>query len=324
MKRIWLVLLAGALLPWNAFAQESRPPRERPERSEKKGSGTEASANASASTSATAQAGQNSASIYSGTTFEAALEKSIDAKKNKEGDKVFAHTTQAVKQDGQVIIPKGSKLIGHVTQAKARAKGESESALGIVFDKAVLKSGEEIGLNVAIQAMAAAQSGVAAGSDLDTMAGAGGSMAGSGSAAGRGALGGVASTAGGAVGGMTNTAANVGGAAGGVVNSAANVDGHSPGAAGGLNASGTLMSNSRGVFGLNGLNLDFAASNSTEGSVITSTGKNVHLDSGTQFLLVSQAQAGSQRESKQPASSKPAREKPEQQKPAPRSEPTKQ
>src|SRR3989454_6653688 len=101
MKRIWLVLLAGALLPWNAFAQESRPPRERPERSEKKGSGTEASANASASTSATAQAGQNSASISSGTTFEAALDKPLDAKKNKEGDKVFAHTTQAVKQDGR-------------------------------------------------------------------------------------------------------------------------------------------------------------------------------------------------------------------------------
>src|SRR3989454_7164468 len=106
MKRIWLVLLAGALLTWNAFAQESRPPRERPERSappqaEKKGSGTEASANASASTSATAQAGQNSASISSGTTFEAALDKPLDAKKNKEGDKVFAHTTQAVKQDGR-------------------------------------------------------------------------------------------------------------------------------------------------------------------------------------------------------------------------------
>ncbi|PYU03506.1 MAG: hypothetical protein DMG33_16595 [Acidobacteria bacterium] len=84
------------------------------------------------------------------------------------------------------------------------------------------------------------------------------------------------------------------------------------------------MSNSRGVFGLNGLNLNTAASNSTQGSLITSTGKNVHLDSGTQLLLVSQAQAGSQSESKQPASSKPAREKPEQQKPEPRSEPTKQ
>src|SRR5207244_12709957 len=162
MKRSWVVVLAGTLLAWNAFAQESRPRRERPERSappqaEKKGSGTEASASASASTSATAQAGQNSASISSGTTFEAALDKSLDAKKNKEGDKVFAHTTQAVKQDGQVIIPKGSKLVGHVTQAKARAKGESESALGIVFDQAVLKNGQEITVNLAIRAVASAQ-----------------------------------------------------------------------------------------------------------------------------------------------------------------------
>src|SRR5438034_11177381 len=33
----------------------------------------------------------------------------------------------------------------------------SESALGIVFDKAILKNGQEIPLNVAIQALASAQ-----------------------------------------------------------------------------------------------------------------------------------------------------------------------
>jgi len=327
MIRSSLILLLGGAFALTAAAQTQSGAQASAQTDTKasvQAGKTQAGASANTSTNASAQAWQNGASLASGTAINASLNGSVDAKKNKPGDTVTARTAEAVKSDGKVVLPKGTKLIGHVTQAKARAKGESESALGIVFDKAVLKSGEEIGLNVAIQAMAAAQSGVAAGSDLDTMAGAGGSMAGSGSAAGRGALGGVASTAGGAVGGMTNTAANVGGAAGGVVNSTANVASHSPGAAGGLNASGTLMSNSRGVFGLNGLNLDFAASNSTEGSVITSTGKNVHLDSGTQFLLVSQAQAGSQRESKQPASSKPAREKPEQQKPEPRSEPTKQ
>jgi hypothetical protein len=45
------------------------------------------------------------------------------------------------------------------------------------------------------------------------------------------------------------------------------------------------------VFGLEGLNLNTAAANSTQGSLITSTGKNVHLDSGTQLLLVAQGQA---------------------------------
>jgi hypothetical protein len=92
------------------------------------------------------------------------------------------------------------------------------------------------------------------------------------------------------------------------VNSAANaggsIAGASKGAVGGLNAVGQLTSNSQGVFGLNGLNLNAAGSNATEGSVITSAGKNVHLDSGTRMLLVSQAQAGAQGESKQPAASK--------------------
>jgi len=61
-----------------------------------------------------------------------------------------------------------------------------------------------------------------------------------------------------------------------------------------LNAAGQLTSNSQGVFGLEGLNLNAGASNSTQGSLITSTSKNVHLDSGTQLLLVSQAQASTE------------------------------
>jgi len=267
----------------------------------------QASGNASASTSASAQNGQANGSLAAGTAFNAALSSPIDSKKCKPGDPVNAHTTEAVKSEGKTVIPKGAKVVGHVTQASARAKGESESALGIVFDRAILKNGQEIPLSVGIQAIAAAQSGAsAAGSDIDTM---GGSAAGSGMAGGRGGLGGVTSAAGGAAGAVTNTAANVGGAAGGAVNSAANaggsIAGASKGAIGGLNAAGQLTSNSQGVFGLNGLNLNAAASNATEGSVITSAGKNVHLDGGTQMLLVSQAQAGGPVSSKQPSANKP-------------------
>ncbi len=270
----------------------------------------QASGSASASTAASAQNGQANGSLATGTAFNAALSSPIDSRKCKPGDPVNAHTTEAVKSEGKTVIPKGSKLVGHVTQASARAKGESESALGIVFDKAILKNGQEIPLSAGIQAIASAQSSAsAAGSDIDTMGGVGGSAAGSGAAGGRGALGGVTSAAGGAVGAVTNTAANVGGVAGGAVNTAANaggsVAGASKGAVGGLNAAGQLTSNSQGVFGLNGLNLNAAASNATQGSVITSAGKNVHLDSGTRMLLVSQAQASSQGESKQPAASKP-------------------
>src|SRR3981189_2266253 len=270
----------------------------------------QASGNASASTSASAQNGQANGSLASGTAINAALSSPVDSKKCKPGDPVNAHSTEAVKSEGKTVIPKGAKLVGHVTQASARAKGESESALGIVFDKAVLKKGQEIPLSVGIQALAAAQSSAsAAGSDIDTMGGMGASAAGSGAAGGRGALGGVTPAAGGAGGAGTNTAANVGGAAGGAVNSAAgaggSIAGTSKGAVGRLNAAGQLTSNSQGVFGLNGLNLNAAASNATQGSVITSAGKNVHLESGTRMLLVSQAQTGEQGASKGQSAGKP-------------------
>ena len=122
----------------------------------------QASGSASASTAASAQNGQANASLASGTTFNAALSSPIDSKKCKPGDTVNAHSTEAVKSEGKTVIPKGSKLVGHVTQASARAKGESESSLGIVFDRAILKNGQEIPLSAGIQALAAAQSSASA------------------------------------------------------------------------------------------------------------------------------------------------------------------
>jgi hypothetical protein len=224
--------------------------------------------------------------------MNAALSQPVDAKKNKPGDAVTARTLEATKSEGKVVIPKGSKLVGHVTECKQRGKEEKESALGIVFDKAILKNGQEIPLNVTIRALAAAQTAAAGSVGGDELA-AGGGAVGSARTSGGGALGGVRSTAGAATGAVANTAAGAGGIAGGAANSAVNSAGAARGAVGGLNAAGQLTSNSQGVFGLEGLNLNAAAANSTQGSLITSTSKNVHLDGGTQLLLVSQAQAAS-------------------------------
>src|SRR5256884_5506040 len=91
----------------------------------------QASGNASASTSASAQNGQVNGSLAAGTAFNAALSSPIDSKKCKPGDAVNARTTEAGKSEGRTVIPKGSKVVGNVTQASAGAKGEWESALGI-------------------------------------------------------------------------------------------------------------------------------------------------------------------------------------------------
>lgn len=254
-------------------------------------SGAQASSDASAS----ANAGQSSVSLSSGTSVNATLSQPVDARKNRPGDQVTARTTEVVKSEGRVVIPRGSKLIGHVTQCKARSKEEKESALGILFDKAILKNGQQIPLNVTIQALVAAQSVASASAGADDLAaGARAGAMGTARGSGGGALGGVRSTAGAATGAVANTAANAGGIAGGAVGSTVNAAGATRGSLGGLNAAGQLTSNSQGVFGLNGVNLSSAVASNTQGSLITSTSKNVHLDSGTQLLLVVQGQASVQ------------------------------
>lgn len=315
MNRVGLALIAGAFIAASAAAQTQSGAQAGAQASSQtsvEASKQRAQASSSGSVAGTgaAQTGQSSAALASGSTFNATLSAPLDSKKCKPGDPVTARSSEPAKSDSKSVFPKGTKFVGHVTETSARAKGDSESAIGIVFDKAILKHGEEVPVNLAIQAIASAQTSVAvAGSDIDTMGSMGGSAAGSGSAGGRGVLGGVSSTAGGAVGTMTNTAANVGGVAGGTVNSATNatgsVAGTTKGAVGGLNAAGQFTSNSQGVFGLNGLNLSSTAATGTQGSVITSVGKNVHLDSGTRMLLISQAQPGAAGDSKQTRSQKP-------------------
>jgi len=254
----------------------------------------QASGNAAAAANASGQAGQASAALASGTAMIAALNAPVDSKKAKPGDSVTAHTTEAVKVDGKTVIPRGTKLVGHVTQAPSKGEGQSQSTLGVIFDRAILKSGQEVPVHASIQALAVAQTASSVGgSDLDAMGSAGASGGGSAPGGGRGALGAVGSAAGGAVSGVTSTAARTtNGPVGAAANTPARVAGASQGAVGGLDAAGQLTSNSRGVFGLNGLGLNSSASNDTQGSVITSTGKNVHLAGGTQMVLVTGAGSG--------------------------------
>jgi hypothetical protein len=250
-----------------------------------------ATAGASAGTSAnTNQTG----AVAAGTALHAELSQSVDSKKAKAGDPITAHTTEAIKMDGKVVIPKGTKLVGHVTRASARSKGDADSVLAMQFDRAILKDGRELPLQATVQALAVEQRAAAVGpEDLQPAGNAGnieGGAAGAGSAGNRGVVGGVGNTVGGAASGAASTVPrtteNATGAVNSTVSSAANANGR---AETGLSPSGELLPTSRGVFGLNGLNLNANAANSTEGSVITSAGKNVHLDSGTRMLLVTQA-----------------------------------
>lgn len=227
---------------------------------------------------ATQNHSQQSASLAAGTALNVQLSRPLDSKNAKPGDVVAAQTTEAVKVDGKVVIPSNTKLVGHVTRASARAKGDADSVLAMQFDRAVLKDGREMPLQVTLQAMAADQGAPAvSGDDLQPM----GNIEG-------GTVRGVGSTIGGAASGAASTVPRTV-EQNGTVNSSAGAAKGAGQSAGGLNSSGELKPTSRGVYGLNGITLNANAANSANGALIVAAGKNVHLDSGTRLLLVTQA-----------------------------------
>ena len=272
---------ASANVDANANAKATH---EQDNKNKEKGSNSGASANGNTAGAATAGAGDVSAALTSGTALQAELGKTVDAKKAKAGDEVSAKLTQDVKSNGKVVLHKGSKLVGHVTEAQARSKENAESKLGIVFDKAVLKGGQEVAFNSVIQAVAPPlQATSSLAGDENSSLGGGMGSGGMGRTTGGsgplgGAIGGATNTAGSTVGGVANTAGNVAGSTTGAVGGAAN---GTVGAA----ANGTLGATSRGVIGMQGLALNTAAAGSAQGSVISSTTQNVKLDGGTRMVL---------------------------------------
>jgi hypothetical protein len=231
-------------------------------------------------------------SLPSGLAIPAVLNKSVDSKKAKQGDEVTARTAADVLDSGKVVVPRNTKLIGHVTEAKAKANGESESTLGIVFDKAVFKNGQSVPLQAGIQALAAPAVSAASSTGNDDAMGGGSAprqSSGGGNATG-GVVGAVGSTAGGAVNTAGNAVGNAGGAVGNTAGNVGSTVGSTAGAVGQVGsttagATGALSSTSTGVIGMKGLQLNSATSGDAAGSVITSAGKNVKLDSGSQMVL---------------------------------------
>jgi hypothetical protein len=205
-----------------------------------------------------------------GTLINAELTGSLDSKKVKPGDAVSARTVTDLKtNDGRVVLPKDTKIVGHVTQATARGAGQPESLLGLVFDKAILKSGQEIPLNAAVQAVGAPPA-----SYFDNQAAAGEPLGGSRPAApGGGVQSGSSASRGGSMNGASSTPNGIGDPSVGA----------NPPETGNANA-GQWDANTRGVVGLHNLSLNAAGQG--QGSVIKSTGKNVKLDKETRLLLV--------------------------------------
>jgi hypothetical protein len=89
-----------------------------------------------------------------GTLLEVELSKSLDARKIKPNDRVEAKTATDMLAHGRIMVPRNTRIIGHVTEAKARSKGSPDSTVGITFDRMLLKDGRELPLQLSVQAIA--------------------------------------------------------------------------------------------------------------------------------------------------------------------------
>jgi len=273
-----LVTTLACLIPCLGVAQQST---------------SQASVQAQGNASGSVSKDDKSVSTESSAGTNAVLSSSLDAKKAKPGDPVTAKTTEPGTTSDHQQLPKGTKLLGHVTEAKAAGKGEAQSTLGFVFDRAVLKDGREIPINTTVRALAAAE-GAANASGGDAMGAGGAAMNGAAGGGGRvgggglgGAVGGLGASAGGALGGVAGGAGRMAGGASGAIGSTVGASSHAlaggAGAVGGRNAQGLLSAGSQGVFGMQGVSL--AQNASGAGSVVTSAGKTVRLESGTRMLV---------------------------------------
>lgn len=197
------------------------------------------------------------------TAIPAALAKSVDSRKVKAGDEIDARLSVGLTNASGTQIPAGSKIIGHVTDAKSKAKGDPQSSLSFAFDRIVVKNGGDMPLHAVPQAIGMpqmmAEAAVASGNNRPASAGSSSS--------------GMRSN--------TNPSSGSGTAATG--SSASPSDPMSGGgSAGGSQANnGPLPQNATGAGGMKGLTLD---SQSNE-AVISSDSESVKLEEGTQLVL---------------------------------------
>jgi len=236
--------------------------------------GQKANTSGSASTSAQKQGRQ--IDLLAETQLAAQLQSALDARHAKVGDRVILKTTEAIKQNGKVVVPRGAQLIGRVTDVQQQTKETGESHIGLLIDR-LRSDSMEMPITASILSITQARSRPQANNSsidsdvMDQSSASTRSSSPSRNSNGGGLLGGVGNT----VGGVVNTTTGTVGSAGSTVtNAVGSTVGATTGAAG--NLSGSLRE----------LQISQSSSASARsGSTLSLAGNNLRLESGTTFNL---------------------------------------
>jgi hypothetical protein len=289
MRTPCIAIFAAALLCGVSLAQQASP--------NTSGSATDSAQTApqtsqpNTNTASPNMSGLHSMRIAPGSVIPVQLTKGIDAKKAKAGDEVEARVTIDMKaNNGEVVVPKDTKVMGHVTEAQAHTKDQRESQIGLAFDHAVTKDGQNVSLPMSVQAIISPQALNQGNSNSNDSA-----PAASNSSASQPS---PATQPGGMGGNMSpNRAPSSSATAGEPEASSGNNSGNN-------HSTPPITGNTQGVVGISDITL--SAGQGNEGSVVTSDKKNVKLDNGTLMLLrVNQQQQVNQQPANQPQANQP-------------------
>jgi hypothetical protein len=242
---------------------------------------------ATESSAAAAQAGKASAVASQTSNVAAELTQKVNSKNARVGDQVLARTTSKAQLADGTGLPKGTRLLGAVTEADAKSSARHDGHLVFAFDRAVLRDGREIPIHATLQSISAPVSASALAEGSDDFAAAAAPVAISGGGSGRvgggllGGGGGLAVPHTGLVSGATSTIAQTPARVTGTANSATHTAGAAMGSA--VNrGSAVAGQTAASVSNLPGL----TASGSTGGSTaLDAHGSNVDLASGTQMMF---------------------------------------
>jgi hypothetical protein len=237
------------------------------------------------------------------TSVDTELTSRLDSRNAAVGQEITARTKQTAKLADGTTLPKGTRLVGHVTGVQTQSKDQPYAALAMTFDRAELKGGQSVALRSVIRTVAPPPTVSPSASDSmmpDETAGPigpGTSAGGMGSTGTRGGVGlggvggvgGVARGAGQTAGGVGQTAGGIGqttgSTVGGVTRDTRSLPEATAGTAGGVvNQAGETVSSAPHATGLPGVVLSTSTAGDVSGTLMAS-GKNISLETGTQITL---------------------------------------
>ena len=79
------------------------------------------------------------------------LQGKLDSKTAKVGDSVVLKTTEKVQTADGTVIPRGTRLVGHITQVQMRDASHPIAQMAIAFDRAELKNGQTFAIYTLIR-----------------------------------------------------------------------------------------------------------------------------------------------------------------------------